>query len=252
MYGMAGKIALLTGASSGIGRASALELAGAGATVVIGDVDVEGALETAALVEAEGGRASARSCDVTVPEDLAALVAHAEDEHGGFDAVFGNAGLLQTAPLDELSLELFERHLAINLTANFLLAKLTAPVLRRRGGGSLIFTSSVGGLRGNAGSAAYNASKGGLVNLTRALADELGPDGIRVNCICPGWVDTPFNEPFWSHAGPGAMEAVVRSIPLRRQATPAEIAPSVVFLAGDGARYVTGEVLVIDGGVSAI
>lgn len=251
MSGLAGKVALLTGAASGIGRATALEFARAGATVVIGDVDAEGAGETVALVESEGGRASAHRCDVSVSDDLAALVAQAEDEHGGFDAVFGNAGLLRTAPLEELGVELFERHLAVNLTANFLLAKLTAPVLRKRGGGSLIFTGSVGGLRGTAGSAAYNASKGGLVNLTRSLADELGPDGIRVNCICPGWVDTPFNEPFWAHAGRGAIEEVVRSIPLRRQATPDEIAPSVVFLAGDGARYITGHALVIDGGVFA-
>jgi NAD(P)-dependent dehydrogenase (short-subunit alcohol dehydrogenase family) len=248
---VAGSVVLITGAASGIGRACAVEFARAGAAVLIGDIDENGAAETVDLVETAGGRAVFRRCDVSQAGEIEALVETAEEELGGLDTVFGNAGLLRTAPLTELSLETFEQHLAINLTANFLLAKFAAPVLRRRGGGSLTFTASVGGLRGSGGSAAYNASKGGLVNLTRSLADELGPDGIRVNCICPGWVDTPFNDPYWAHAGAGATEEVLRRIPLRRQATPEEIVPTVVFLASDGARYVTGHALVIDGGVFA-
>lgn len=251
MNSLAGKVALITGAASGIGRASAVEFARAGAAVLIGDIDESGAAETVGLVETAGGRAVFRRCDVGRAAEIEALVATAERELGGLDTVFGNAGLLWTAPLADLSLETFEQHVAVNLTANFLLAKFAAPVLRRRGGGSLTFTASVGGLRGTGGSAAYNASKGGLVNLTRSLADELGPDGIRVNCICPGWVDTPFNDPYWAHAGAGAAEEVVRRIPLRRQSKPEEIAPTVVFLAGDGARYITGHALVIDGGMFA-
>jgi NAD(P)-dependent dehydrogenase (short-subunit alcohol dehydrogenase family) len=251
MSSLEGRAIVMTGGASGIGRAAALAFAQNGANLIIGDIDEAGAAETADLVRAAGVEAEAVRCDVSQPADLAKLIKRAEQRLGGVDVVFGNAGVLQTAPLEELSLQVFEHSLAVNLTANFVLAKLTAETMRHRGGGSMIFTASVGGLRGSAGSAAYNASKGGLVNLVRSLADELGPDGIRVNCICPGWVDTPFNDPYWKHAGPGALEEVVASIPLRRQSAPDEIAPTVVFLAGDGARYITGTAIVIDGGVFA-
>jgi NAD(P)-dependent dehydrogenase (short-subunit alcohol dehydrogenase family) len=251
MSPLAGKVAVLTGGGSGIGRATAVALARAGAAVAIGDVDDPGGAETVRLIHADGGRALVRRCDVTSPEQIEHLVEEAATAFGGPDIVFGNAGVLAAAALDELSLETFERHLSINLTANFLLANATAPLLRRRGGGSVIFTASVGGLRGSPGSAAYNASKGGLVNMTRSLAAELGPEGIRVNCICPGWVDTPFNDPFWSHEPAGAKEEVVSRIPLRRQSIPAEIASTVVFLATDASRYITGHALVVDGGVLA-
>jgi len=245
-----GKVVLITGGATGIGRASALLFASEGASVVIGDVNEAGAADTVAAIESEGGKALARRCNVGCEEDLAALISVAEGEYGRVDVVFGNAGLLRTSPLEELPTDLFERHLRLNLTANFLLAKLAAPLMRRGGGGAVVFTASAGGLRGTRGSVAYNASKGGLVNMTRSLADELAPE-IRVNCICPGWVDTPFNEPFWSHAGEGAEADVVRGIPLGRQCTPEEVAPSVVFLAGRCASYITGHALVIDGGMMA-
>lgn len=249
--GLEGKVVLITGAATGIGRASALLFAREGARVAIGDIDGAGAADTVSAIEAGGGEAVALRCDVGREEDLAALVAAAGDEYGRLDVVFGNAGLLRTSPLDDLPTELFERHLRLNLTANFLLAKLAVPAMRRQGGGAIVFTASAGGLRGTRGSVSYNASKGGVVNMTRALADELAPDGIRVNCICPGWVDTPFNRPFWEHAGEGAEAEVVRGIPLGRQCTPEEVAPSVVFLSGSGASYITGHALVIDGGMMA-
>jgi NAD(P)-dependent dehydrogenase (short-subunit alcohol dehydrogenase family) len=249
--GLDGKVALITGAATGIGRAAARLLAREGARIVIGDVNESGAAETVETITSEGGSAIVRRCDVGREEDLGALVGAAEEEYGRVDVVFGNAGLLRTSPLEKLSTEEFARHLTINLTANFLLAKYAAPALRRQGGGSIIFTASAGGLRGTRGSIAYNASKGGVVNMTRSLADELAPHNIRVNCICPGWVDTPFNDPFWSHAGPGAEEEVLRGVPLRRQCTPEEVAPAVVFLAGDGSSYITGHALVIDGGMLA-
>ena len=180
-----------------------------------------------------------------------ALIRTAESQYGGLDVVFGNAGLLRTSALEDLSVDLFERHLRLNLTANFLLAKHAAPVMRGRGGGSIIFMASAGGLRGTRGSVAYNASKGGLVNMTRGLADELADHNIRVNCVCPGWVDTPFNKPFWDHAGQGAESQVLSGVPLGRQSTPEEVAPAVVFLAGGGSSYITGQALVIDGGMMA-
>jgi 3-oxoacyl-[acyl-carrier protein] reductase len=243
-------VVLVTGGASGIGRAAALAFAADGAHVVIGDVAEELAAQTAGLVEEAGGSASVQRCDVTSDADLAALVGAASTA-GDLQAVLGNAGLLRTAPLAELAREEFERHLAINLTANLRLTQLAAPALGARGGGAIVFTASLGGLRGSAGSASYNASKGGLVNLTRSLADELAPLGIRVNCLCPGWIDTPFNEPFWQHADPAERDRIEQAIPLGRQGTPEDVAPAAVFLASDGASYITGQTLIIDGGLMA-
>jgi 3-oxoacyl-[acyl-carrier protein] reductase len=248
MTRFAGRSVLVTGGASGIGRSAALAFAAEGAAVTVGDLDEDGARETAALA---GERARGVRCDVTDPEQLDALVGAARELGGGLDAVFGNAGLLRTRPLAELGLGEFEAHLRVNLTANLLLAQRAAPALRERGGGAIVFNASLGGLRGTAGSASYNASKGGLVNLTRSLADELGPDRIRVNCLCPGWIDTPFNEPFWAHAGEGERERVDASIPLGRQGTPEDVAPAALFLTSDDASYITGQTLVIDGGVQA-
>ena len=251
MNGLDGKVALITGAATGIGRAAALLLAREGCRVTIGDIDESGAKDTVEAIELEGRAALARYCDVSREEDLVGLVEVTEEEYGRLDVVFGNAALMRTDSLEEISTGEFEQHLATNLTSNFLLAKHATPALRRQGGGSIVFTASAGGLRGIRGSVSYNASKGGLVNMTRALADELASDRIRVNCICPGWIDTPFNDPFWQHAGPGAEEGIVQQIPLGRLGTPEEVAPAVVFLAGDGSSYITGHVLVIDGGMMA-
>ncbi len=252
MSGLDGKVALITGGATGIGRAAAVLLAREGAKVVVGDVNEGAAAETVGEVEGGGGTALFRRCDVGVEEDIGALVETCESAYGGLDVVFGNAGLLRTSALQDLSVELFERHLRLNLTANFLLAKHAAPPMRRRGGGAIVFMASAGGLRGTRGSVAYNAAKGGLVNMTRGLADELAADNIRVNCLCPGWVDTPFNKPFWDHAGEGAEREILRGVPLGRQGTPEEVAPAVVFLAGAGSGYITGQALVIDGGMMAV
>ena len=243
----AGRSVVITGGASGIGRAAALRFAAEGGAVTVGDLSLERAQQTAGEIEAAGGRARAVRCDVAQADDLDALLA----APGAVDVVFGNAGLLRTSPLGELAVEDFEAHLRINLTANLLLAQRAAPLLRRRGGGAIVFTASLGGVRGNPGNAAYNASKGGLVNLTRSLAAELAPDGIRVNCLAPGWIDTPFNAPFWTHAGAEARSRIEASIPLGRQGTPDDVAPAALFLASGDAAYITGQTLIIDGGLRA-
>lgn len=240
---------LVTGGASGIGRAIALRFAGEGMAVTIGDQDARGAEGVAAEIASRGGRALAHPVDVADPAQVASLVAAAVAAHGPLDAVVAAAGMLRTAPLAELSLAEFELHLRVNLTANLVLTQCAADAFA--GKGALVFVASLGALRGTAGSAAYNASKGGLVNLARSLADELAPRGVRVNCLCPGWIDTPFNDPFWAHAGGGARERVAAAIPLGRQGTPEDVAPAAVFLAGPDASFITGQTLVIDGGEQA-
>ncbi len=255
MTGLGGKVALITGAATGIGRAAALLFASEGACIVIGDVNESDASDTVEAVEAGGSSAIFRYCDVSRGEDIVGLVAMAEREYGRLDAVFGNAGLLRTSPLEELSVEEFERHLRINLTANFLLAKHAAPAMRRQGGGSIVFMASAGGLRGTRGSVAYNASKGGLVNMTRSLADELAEANIRVNCVCPGYVKTSMQERelVWE-AGLRGMspeevaEGYVRLTPLGRMETAEDVARVVRWLCSPEAAFVTGAAIDVTGG----
>jgi NAD(P)-dependent dehydrogenase (short-subunit alcohol dehydrogenase family) len=144
--------------------------------------------------------------------------------------------------------------MAVNLRAPFLLTQAALPHLRRSSTPRVVVTSSTGGLRGHAGMPAYHASKAGLINLVRALADELGPEGITVNAVCPGWIDTPFNDAFWQHQDDpdAALRALEASIPLRRQGVPEDVVDSVLFLASPGAAYITGQAVVVDGGYSAV
>ncbi len=156
--------------------------------------------------------------------------------------------------MDEWTPELWQRSLALNLSAPFFLAQAAAPALRRSDNASIIFTSSTGALRGHAGMPAYHATKAGLLGLARALADELAPAGVRVNCLLPGWIDTPFNTPFWAfQSDPIAAEAsLLRSIPMRRQGLPEDVVGSILFLASPASKYVTGTSLVVDGGYTAV
>lgn len=220
--------------------------------MLLADIDIAGA--EAACAEPGVGAARPFRSDLAEPEAPRAAVAAALAAFGSLDTVFVNAALLHAAALEDWRIEDWQRSLSVNLTAPFLLAQAAAPHLRASPNPSILFTASTGALRGHAGMPAYHATKTGLVGLCRSLADELSPDGIRVNCLLPGWVDTPFNAPFWSHQPDraAAERELVQGIPLRRQGTPEEIAATVLFLASRGAAYITGASIVIDGGYTAV
>ena len=247
-----GKVAVITGAASGIGRAVALLFARQGATVVVGDRDEHGGEETVRLIREQGGEAQFVRTDVQREDDVRALMQAAADEAGGVDVIVNVAGMLLSGPTTEFDAGDWDRVLAVNLKSCFLTAKHGVPHLRRRGGGAIVNTASGAALKGMAGMACYAASKGAVLAFTRALADEVAPDGIRVNCLCPGIVDTPFNDPATEFlGGRDKLDALVKDITmLGRQATPEEIAPSFLYLASESSSYMTNQVLVVDGGLT--
>ena len=244
---------LVAGGASGIGLAAVRAFRARGDSVLLADLDEVGA--RAAAGEDLPGPAWAMRCDLAEPDAPAAAVAAAVEFGGGaLDVVFGNAGVLIAAPLADWTVHQWDLSTAVNLRAPFLLAQAAAPHLASSPIGSMIFTSSTGAFRGHAGMPAYAATKAGLVNLVRALADELSPSGVRVNCICPGWIDTPFNDTFWGHQDDpdAALDSLVTSIPMRRQGTPEDVAGTVLYLASPASAYVTGQALVVDGGYLSV
>lgn len=232
----AGQVAYVTGGASGIGRRL-----------------VEALREEGALVEVADIQATPPT-DVADSASVASSVARVLDRRNRINLVFSNAGVLRAGPVETMAEETFDEVIAVNLRGAFLVAKHTIPALRAAGGGAMVFTGSTSALVGSPGQGAYCASKAGITLLARTLAAELAADNIRVNSVCPGWVDTPFNDPVWAELGgrAEAAPALLRDVPLRRQATPAEIVPAMLFLASAEASYITGEVLTIDGGLLAV
>jgi NAD(P)-dependent dehydrogenase (short-subunit alcohol dehydrogenase family) len=250
MGALAEKVAIITGASSGIGRATAKLFAREGAQLVVGARRQAELDALVAEIEAAGGSAVAVAGDVREEAFAAALVGTAAARFGGLDVAFNNAGAFgQMGPTPEVSLAGWNDAIETNLTGAFLGAKHQIPAMLRRGGGSLIFTSTfVGHTAGMPGVAAYAASKAGLIGLTQALAVEFGPQGIRGNAILPGGTDTPMAREM--NATPEALAFVASLHALKRLASPEEQARSVLYLASDASSFTTGTALLVDGGVS--
>jgi NAD(P)-dependent dehydrogenase (short-subunit alcohol dehydrogenase family) len=247
------KVAIVTGAASGIGRASAELFAAEGASVLVADLRTEGCTEVAAALRARGFRAEACVVDVRDDASVQAMVARAVRAFGGIDVLFNNAGVGNYVPFDDLEPDEWDRIVGVNLKGVYLGCRHAVPELRRRGGGVILNTASLSGLQAQARNEAYCASKAGVIQLTRSLARELAEDHIRVNCICPGAVDTPLLRRF---AGTGQradeqIAAVGRRAPLGRVARPEEIAAAALFLVSDEASFITGVALPVDGGATA-
>ncbi|MBA2674061.1 SDR family oxidoreductase [Ramlibacter sp.] len=250
MNELAGKVAIVTGASSGIGRASALLFARRGASVVVGARRRSGLDTLVDEIRAQGGKAIAVGGDVREEAFARALVDHAQEHFGGLDIAFNNAGSMgQLGPTLDVTLAGWQEAVDTNLTAAFLGAKHQIPAMLARGGGSLIFTSTfVGYTAGIPGAAAYAASKSGLIGFTQALAAEFGAQGLRVNALLPGGTDTPLAREM--NPTPEAWAGVAAMHALKRVAQPEEIAEAALFLAGSASSFMTGTAMLVDGGVS--
>ena len=247
-YDLGGKAAIVTGGANGIGREIALRLAAAGAAVLVADRDGAEAGAVAREIEAAGGRAIGRAVDVRDPAGCEALVADARGTFGRLDILVTSAGIARSEPFLQTSLQLWQDTLAVNLTGTFLCCQAAAPAMVAAGGGRIITMASVSGERGGTGRAAYGASKGGVITLTRVMAVELARHNITVNAISPGPVETPMVAELHTTEDRAVW---LRSVPARRYGTPAEVAAAAVFLASDEAGYVTGHVLNVDGGFGA-
>ncbi len=249
-----GKVALVTGAGGAIGRESALRLAREGASVAVADLRLAAAQETVSLLEAEGHEALALECDVRDEASVERMVAGCIERFGRIDLLHNNAGVLIPGTALTQSLEDWDLHFAVNVRGMLLVSRAVIPHMQRQGGGAIVNTGSTASLVGEPNCVSYDATKGAVLQLTRQMAIDFAKDGIRVNCICPGWIDTGFNDPIFDDAGMSPQEiddAVKLAIPMNRQGTAADVAPSVAFLFSDDASYITGTTLVIDGGFVA-
>jgi NAD(P)-dependent dehydrogenase (short-subunit alcohol dehydrogenase family) len=248
---VAGKVALVTGGGSGIGRASTLALAREGAKIVISDIAVTGGEETVRMVKAAGGEATFVRAEVSKPADVEALVNKVTEIYGRLDCAFNNAGIegkiQQTV---ECSEENWDRTIAINLKGVWLCMRYEIPVMLNQGSGAIVNTASVAGLVGFQGLPAYVASKHGVVGLTKTAALEYAKSGIRVNAVCPGVIHTPMVERLFS-GQPQWGEAVQALEPVARMGKPEEVAEAVVWLCSDAASFVTGLAMAVDGGLVA-
>ena len=250
MSSLLGKVALITGGAAGIGRATSLLLVREGAAVTIADIDAEAGQAVVAEITREGGRGIFEVADVTRAVDCQRITQRAIAEFGKINILFNNAGIIRRATILDLSEEDWDLVMAVNVKAIYLLSREVIPHMQKQGGGTIINTASGWGLAGGAKAASYCASKGAVVQLTKAMAIDHGPQNIRVNCICPGDTNTGMLRDEAQQLGEASdrflSDAAKR--PLGRVGTPEEIAQAVLYLASDASSFVTGAALVIDGG----
>lgn len=247
-----GKVALLTGAGSGIGRATALAFNKEGAKIVITDISAEGGEQTLEMIKKAGGNAIFIETDVSKANEVEASVKKTIETYGRLDYAFNNAGLEGVmAPTVELTEEQWDLVINTNLKGVWLCMKYEIPQMLKQGSGAIVNTSSVAGLVGFPPSAAYAASKHGILGLTKSVAIEYATSGIRINALCPGIIRTPFVERHIT-ANPQVVDQFIRATPIGRMGTPEEIAEAVLWLCSDAASFVVGSYMVIDGGTFAI
>jgi len=248
MDDMEGKVALVTGGSAGIGRATAVAFAQNGAKVVISDIDDEAGEEALELISAVGGQAIYVRADVAQASDVEALIGHTVERFGRLDYAFNNAGIEGVnAPTADCTDENWDRVIGINLKGAWLCMRAEIRQMLSQGGGAIVNCSSIAGLIGFPGTPAYTASKHGMIGLTRAAALEYATQGIRINAVCPGVIRTAMIERF-TKGSPEAEAQLVAGEPMGRMGTPEEVASAVLWLCSDGAGFVTGHPLVVDGG----
>lgn len=248
------KSVVITGAASGIGRASALLFAKAGARLLISDLNAEGLEQTQELISEQDGQAIAVVGDASDEALVKSLVERACEINGTIDAFFANAGIIgEMAPLADLSVEQFLRVLQVNLIGPFLAIKHSAPQMLARGQrGSIVCTASVAGIRSGAGPTPYSASKAGVINLVQTSANQLSGTGIRVNAICPGLIETGMTQPVFDHArASGKAHKLGQLNPLKRGGVASEIAEVALFLASDRSSYINGQAIAVDGGLTS-
>jgi NAD(P)-dependent dehydrogenase (short-subunit alcohol dehydrogenase family) len=249
-----GKVAIITGAGSGIGAATAKLFAKEGARVVVADINQKAGRAVVRQIKRDGGEATFVEVDVTRAADNKRMIQTAIESYGRLDILFNNAGVLGDN-LDETTEEKWRRVIDVNLTGPYLACMYAIPIMRKQGGGNIIATASIAGFQAGGRSPAYASSKCGLIILTRTLAKHLGKDNIRVNCVCPGHVDTGFTEPHLStlteEARKARIAASIAATPMGRLVKPEEIASAVLFLATDEPSIISGSALVVDGGLLA-
>ncbi|WP_019544787.1 SDR family NAD(P)-dependent oxidoreductase [Streptomyces sulphureus] len=249
MSSYAGKAGLVTGAGSGIGRASALEFARRGAVIAVLDLDEDSARRTVELIAKEGGQAEAVAVDIGDEESVQQAVAQVVSTFGGLDFALNNAGLASHGRvLTEMSLQEWERVLRVNVIGTWLCMKYELPAMQQRGGGAIVNVASNGGLYAISGAPAYVAGKHGVVGLSKVAAVDHGPDGIRVNALCPSVTETAMFDGVVASTGAHIIEQQTAVTPLRRLATPEEVAAAAVWLCSPDASYITGTALSVDGG----
>jgi NAD(P)-dependent dehydrogenase (short-subunit alcohol dehydrogenase family) len=257
---LAGKVAVVTGSGSGIGRAVACLLAKEGAEVVVAELDPACGQETVRLIREAKNEATFVQVDVSKVSDLDRMIVVAVETYGKLNILCNNAGIPGFAGIEEIQVEQWDKMMDILAKAGFFGVRFAIPEMRKAGGGSIIFTSSVAGLVASAFSPVYSAAKGAVVAMTRAMAVRLAPENIRVNCICPGPIDTPLlqrslEQPFFQREGAQpksqAYDDLVSGIPLGRVGRPEDVAYSALFLASDESSFITGIALPVDGGFTA-